>query len=162
MHTQESIPATRRFRWRPAVPAVAGVAFAAVIGLAITLAFLTNDGGKTDERTSNVAGASSRSGAAVSPNQPAATGDMGLSARASTGNELHVYIVDSEEWASALAQNLAGFEPLIAEQGGSPLVYDIVVINSPEFGAAVTTGLADLAAIRNDVAAGAMFVYDLR
>lgn len=162
MHTETSIPATRRFRWKPAVPAVAGVAFAAVIGLAIALAFLTNDGSKSDESTSNVAGVSSGSGAVVSSNQPAATGDMGLSARASTGNELHVYIVDSEEMRSALAQNLAGFEPLIAEQGGSPLVYAIVVISSPEFQAAVTTGIADLAAIRNDVAAGATFVYDLR
>lgn len=162
MHTETSIPATRRFRWKPAVPAVAGVAFAAVIGLAIALAFLTNDGSKSDESTSNVAGVSSGSGAVVSSNQPAATGDMGLSARASTGNELHVYLVDSAELADVLAQNLAGFDAILAEQGGSPLVYDIVVIDSPENEAAAMTGIAELAAIRNDVAAGATFVYDLR
>lgn len=160
MRSETSIPASRRLYQKPAVSAAAGIALAAVIGLAIALAFFVRDEGRSGETAANVA---VQSGATGSSSQPTSAGEPVASASGeAVDTNLHVYIFGSQGEADAFAEVLAGFDSLIASQGGTRLLYDLVVIDSPATEATMMQNVAELQAIRETLGAGSTLVHDYR
>lgn len=149
----QSAPESRRVGLDLGPIALAGMVLAAAAGIIVAVAIAGNGSGRASD-------------AAGTAKDVALTGPVVIDESytiPTRGDRLQVFIVGSAEHAEALHEQLAEFAGLVEAHGATPMLFDVVLIDSPEREEAIVAGLADLSAIRQIVLTGAAtIITDLR